>query len=148
MSLPNWTPPLTKLRVYEAVYLLNRSFEAAIQAVDRLERLEFFEDEDLSVLKSRLEHLRAGTNQALIENMAEYEEDEEFRFEQVVHKWENENRDPDDVFFEARNRKQEIRDKIKKLQEGLARQAAKPKPLKRRSVRRKPSRNKSATKKE
>jgi hypothetical protein len=87
MTLPNWTPPLTKLRVYEAVYLLNRSFEATIQAVDRLERLEFFEDEDFSVLKSRLEHIRAGTNRALIENMAEYEGDEDFRFEQVVHEW-------------------------------------------------------------
>ncbi|HJX82850.1 MAG TPA: hypothetical protein VJ723_00755 [Candidatus Angelobacter sp.] len=38
---PNWTQPLTKLRVYEAVYYLNRTFEAAILAVDRLERLEF-----------------------------------------------------------------------------------------------------------
>lgn len=42
MTLPNWAPPQTKLRVYEAVFFLNRSFEAAINAVDRLERLEFF----------------------------------------------------------------------------------------------------------
>ena len=30
--------------------------------------------------------------------------------------------DPDDVFFEARDRKQEIKEKIKELQSGLARQ--------------------------
>ncbi len=147
MTLPNWTPPLTKLRVYEAVYLLNRSFEATIQAVDRLEHLEFFEDEDLSVLKSRLEHLRAGTNQALIENMAEYEGDEEFRFEQVVHEWEKENSDPDDVFFEAQRRREEIRKKMKQLQDGLSRQSFKPKASKQRSAKRKRPRGKSAKKK-
>lgn len=137
MSLPNWTPPLTKLRVYEAVYLLNRSFEATIQAVDRLERLEFFEDEDLSTLKTRLEHIRAGTNQSLIENMAEYEQDEEFRFEQVVHEWQNENSDPDDVFFMARRRKEEIKKKMKQLQDGLNRQRMKSKSSERRSGKRK-----------
>lgn len=141
MTLPNWNPPLTKLRLYEAVYLLNRSFEAAIQAVDRLERLEFFETGDLSVLKSRLEHLRAETNESLLENVAEYEQDESFRFDQIVREWEKERRDPDDVFFEAQNRKQEIREKIKELESGLDRQR-----VKRRSGQRGASRSKSVKK--
>jgi hypothetical protein len=148
MTLPNWTPPLTKLRVYEAFYLLNRSFEATIRAVDRLERLEFFEGEDLSTLKNRLEHIRAETNESLLENVAEYEQDESFRFDQIVHEWEKERRDPDDVFFEARNRKQEIREKIKQLDSGLARQRADRRSSRRRSSKRRQSRRKSVKKKE
>lgn len=120
-TLPNWTPPQTKLRVYEAFYLLNRSFEATIRAVDRLERLEFFLGEDLSSLKSRLEYLSAETNESLLENVAEYEQNESFRFDQIVRDWEKERGDPDDVFFEARDRKREIREKIKELESGLAR---------------------------
>jgi hypothetical protein len=147
MTLPYWTPPLTKLRVYEAFYLLNRSFEATIQAVDRLERLEFFEDQDLSTLKTRLEHIRAGTNQSLIENMAEYEGDEEFRFEQVVHERQKENSDPDDVFFAARARREEIKNKMKRLQDGLNRQRFKSKTAKQRPTRRKRPRSQSAKKK-
>jgi hypothetical protein len=136
MTLPNWTPPLTKLRVYEAVYLLNRSFEATIQAVDRLERLEFFVDEDFSSLKSRLEHIRAETNESLVENVAEYEQNESFRFDQAVHEWEQENRDPDDVFFASQKRKQDIKEKMRELQAGLNRQRAKRKPAKRSSAKR------------
>jgi hypothetical protein len=120
-NLPNWTPPLTKLRVYEAVYLLNRSFQATIQAVDRLERLEFFEGGDLSSLKSRLEYLRADTNQTLGESVADYEQDEAYRFDRVVREIDDEMKDPDDVFFEARNRKQAIKEQMKDLQRGLDR---------------------------
>jgi hypothetical protein len=126
MSLPNWTPPLTKVRLYEAVYLLNRSFEATIHAVDRLERLGFFEGDTLSSLKSRLEYLRADTNQTLGSGVADYEEDEAYRFDQVVRELDNDMKDPDDVFFEARNRKQAIKDQMKELQGGLSRQRSAP----------------------
>ena len=83
MSLPNWTPPLTKLRVYEAVYFLNQSFEAAINAVDRLERLEFFASDYLPALKTQVEYLRADANSRLAEGLQRYEEDEAFRFERI-----------------------------------------------------------------
>jgi len=80
LCTPNWTPPLTKLRVYEAVYYLNRTFEAAILAVDRLERLEFFESESekdwLAILKTRVDYLRASTNSLLVEDLQEYEQAE------------------------------------------------------------------------
>jgi hypothetical protein len=110
MTLPNWTPPQTKLRVYEAVFFLNRSFEAAINAVDRLERLEY---------------LRADANSRLAEDLQEYEEDEAFRLDQINHEREKELADPDDVFFAARNREKEIKEKIKELQGGLERKRPK-----------------------
>ena len=121
MSLPNWTPPLTKLRLYEAVYFLNRSFEAAIDAVDRLERLKFFANDYLPALKTQVEYLRAEANSHLMENLQEYEEDEAYQLDKINHEREKELSDPDDVFFAARNREQEIKEQIKELQSGLAR---------------------------
>jgi hypothetical protein len=59
MDTPIWTPPATKLRFYEALYDLNRSFETTIQVLARLETLKFFRAEYLDALKTRLEHSRA-----------------------------------------------------------------------------------------
>jgi hypothetical protein len=137
MNLPNWTPPQTKLRVYEAVYFLNRSFEAAVNAVDRLERLEFFGNDYLPALKTQVEYLRAEANSHLVENLQEYEEDEAFRLDEINREREKELRDPDDVFFEARDREQEIKEKVKELQGGLERKRPKRKPQKTRKKRKK-----------
>jgi len=125
MSLPNWTPPQTKYRLYEAVFFLNRSFEAAINAVDRLERLEFFAGDYLPALKTQVEYLRANANSHLAEDLQEYEEDEAFRLDRVNHEREKELADPDDVFFAARDREKEIKEKIKELQGGLERKRSK-----------------------
>jgi hypothetical protein len=125
MSLPNWTPPLTKLRVYEAVYFLNRSFEATTNAVDRLERLEFFAGDYLPALKTQVEYLRANANSRLAEDLQEYEENEAFRLDEIKREHEKELADPDDVFFAARDREKEIKEKIKELQGGLARKRPK-----------------------
>ncbi len=125
MSLPNWTPPQTKLRVYEAVYFLNRSFEAAVNAVDRLERLEFFANDYLTALKTQMEYLQAEANSHLVDSLQEYEEDETFRLDEIKREREKEQRDPDDVFFEARDREQEIKEQIKELQRGLERKRPK-----------------------
>ena len=121
MNLPDWTPPQTKLRIYEAVFFLNRTFEAAINAVDRLERLEFFASDYLPRLKTQVEYLRAEANSRLAENIQEYEEDETFRLDEIKREHEKELADPDDVFFAARDREKEIKERIKELQGGLAR---------------------------
>jgi len=125
MTLPNWTPPQTKYRLYEAVFFLNRSFEAAINAVGRLERLEFFAGDYLPALKTQVEYLRANANSRLAEDLQEYEEDEAFRLDRVNHEREKELADPDDVFFAARDREKEIKEKMKELQGGLARKRPK-----------------------
>ena len=48
--------------------------------------------------------------------------------------WEKQWKDPDDVFFEARDRKQEIRERIKELQRGLDLMKPKPKEKSRKSI--------------
>lgn len=137
MSFPNWIPPQTKLRVYEAVFFLNRSFEAAINAVDRLERLEFFASDYLPALKTQVEYLRAHANSRLAEDLQDYEQDEACRLDRINHEREKELADPDDVFFAARDREKEIKEKIKELQSGLERKRPKRKSRKNRKKARK-----------
>ena len=63
------------------------------------------------------------------------EQDEGFRFWQMQKEWDDQLKDPDDVFFAANNRKEEIKEQMKDLQSGLDRM--KPKKRKAKSTRRK-----------
>src|SRR5579864_8142239 len=131
---PIWRPLPTKLRAYEAVYWLNRSFEATLLSFERLERLGMFRLEYLNEFKVRIEHTRAEANEELIDTLHDHEMDDSARFDRMEREWENQRRDPDDVFFHARDRKQQIREQIRELQKGLGRQTLRPK---NRSVRKK-----------
>src|SRR5258707_5183630 len=140
---PNWTPPLTKLRVYEAVYTLNRTFEAAILAVDRLERLEFFQNEWLAILKTRVDYLRSETNSLLVEELQEYEQAEAARLDGITHEWDKARADPNNVFFTARDRREEIKQQIEELQEALTFDHKQPSRPKGRSTKRRPKSRKT-----
>jgi hypothetical protein len=132
-SPPIWRPLPTKLRAYEAVYWLNRSFEATLLSLQRLERLGMFRLEYLNEYKVRIEHTRAEANEELIDTLHEQEMDDSARFDEMQRHWENQRKDPNDVFFHARDRKQEMREQMKELQSGLDR--LKPKQKKKRSLR-------------
>lgn len=124
---PIWRPLPTKLRAYEAVYWLNRSFEATLLSLERLEQLGIFRLEYLNEYKVRVEHTRAEANEELIDTLHEQEMDDSARFDEMQRHWENQRKDPDDVFFHARDRRQEIKEQMKELQKGLERQRSKPK---------------------
>jgi|SRR5215831_7016113 len=121
-TAPIWRPLPTKLRAYEAVYWLNRSFEATLLSLDRLEQLGMFRLEYLNEFKVRIEHTRAEANEELIDTLHDHEMDDSARFDRMEREWENQRKDPDDVFFHARDRKQQIREQIRELQKGLNRQ--------------------------
>ena len=121
-TTPIWRPLPAKLRAYEAIYWLNRSFEAALLSLERIERLGMFRLEYLNEYKVRLEHTRAQANRELIDTLHEHEMDDSARFDRMEREWENQRKDPDDVFFHARDRKQEIKEQIRELQKGLKRQ--------------------------
>ena len=90
-----------------------------------------FRLEYLNEYKIRLEHTRAQANEELIDTLHEYEMDESARFEGMERQWQKQRDDPDDVFFEAWDRKQEIKQQIKELQRGLGRHHPKNKSPKR-----------------
>ncbi len=125
MNGPSWRPQLQKLQIYEGIYNLNRAFHATLLSLEGLENLGFFRSEYLNAFKIELEYTRANANDELMEILHEHELDEAGRFEQMRKEWEKQFEDPDDVFFTARDRKQEIKEQIKGLQKGLDRQKAK-----------------------
>lgn len=122
MSAPLWKSLPNKTRVYESLYALNRGFEITLLSLERLERLGMFRLENLNAFKAALEHTRAEANEELVETLQSYEEEESARFDGMEREWEKQHTDPDDVFFAARDRKQEIKEQIENLKRGLERQ--------------------------
>jgi hypothetical protein len=122
MNAQFWKPLPTKLRLYEALYSLNRGFEATLLSLERLEHLGVFSLENLNAFKVTVEHTRAQANEELVQTLQDYEQEESVRFDRMEREWEDQLKDPDDVFFAARDRKREIREQIKNLQKGLERQ--------------------------
>src|SRR5215471_21361424 len=94
-SPPIWRPSSTKLRAYEAVYWLNRSFQAALLCFERLERLAIFRAEHLNEYKIRMEQTRAEANEELSERLHEVEMEDAARFERMARFYEDRRKDPD-----------------------------------------------------
>ncbi|HEY2168425.1 MAG TPA: hypothetical protein VGJ30_02280 [Candidatus Angelobacter sp.] len=69
-------PLTTKLHLYEALYILNRGFEAVMLALKRLEELGVFQQEGLDAYKVLVEKTRAETNEELTTTLQAYEEDD------------------------------------------------------------------------
>jgi hypothetical protein len=121
MNGPAWRPQLQKLQIYEGIFNLNRAFHATLLSLERLENLGFFRSEYLNACKIELEHTRANANDELIETLREYEQEEGGRFYRMQKEWDDQLKDPDDVFLAAKERKEEIKEQIKTLHGGLDR---------------------------
>ena len=112
MNGPAWRPQVRKLQIYEGILNLNRAFHATLLSLERLENLGFFKSEYLNAFKVELEHTRANANDELMETLREYEQEEGSRFWEMQKQWDDQLKDPDDVFFEAKDRKQEIKERL------------------------------------
>ena len=121
MNGPAWRPQVQKLHIYEGIFNLNRAFHATLLSLERLENLGFFRPEYLNACKVELEHTRANVNDELIETLRDYEQEEGGRFYQMQKEWNDQLKDPDDVFLAAKNRKEEIKQQVKSLQHSLDR---------------------------
>src|SRR5260370_37987366 len=102
MNAPFWRPLPAKLQLYEALYSLNRGFEATLLSLERLEHLGVFRLENLNAFKVPLEHTRAQANEELVQTLQDYEQEESVRSDRMEREWEDQLKDPDDVFFAAR----------------------------------------------
>lgn len=119
---PLWKPLPTKLRAYQCLHALNRGFEITLHRLEQLEEVGLFRLEFLNAYKVMLEHVRAQANEELMSTLRDYEQKESARFDRMEREWERQNSDPDDVFFGVQDRKREIREQIKELQNALKRQ--------------------------
>jgi len=126
-SSPNLKTVPRKLQAYEALYSFNRSIETTLESLENLERLGFLRGEDLNEHKIRIEHARAQANEDLTDRLQDYETEEAVRFDRIELELEKRRQDPNDVFFAANDRKQEIKLQITELQQALERQSPRPK---------------------
>jgi len=122
LPLSNWQFRPTKLHAYEALQTMNRCFEATLLSLERLEHLGLFRQEFLNAYRVTLEYTRAQANDELMQSLQDLEQEDTARFGTMHDELEKQIRDPDDVFFHARERRQEIKEQIRNLQQGLARQ--------------------------
>ncbi|HEY6249325.1 MAG TPA: hypothetical protein VI685_05160 [Candidatus Angelobacter sp.] len=116
------TGPFSKLHAYEALQTLNRCFEATLLSLERLDHLGLFRQEYLNAYRVTVEYTRAQANDELMQSLQDLEQEDTARFERLHDEWDKQNRDPDDVFFHAQERRQEIKEQMKTLQQGLNRQ--------------------------
>ena len=114
-------PLATKIHLYRALYRLNRGFELTLNWLKRLSELGL-DRVDLSEHEVSVELARAELNDELTGLLQGYEQEDEYYWSDRRSEIEKRRVDPDDVFFKANDRKQEIKEKIKELQDGLARQ--------------------------
>jgi hypothetical protein len=77
---------------------------------------------DLSEHEVNVELARAELNDELTGLLQSYEQEDEYYWSDRKSDIDKQRVDPDDVFFKANDRKQEIKEQIKQLQDGLARQ--------------------------
>ena len=122
LPLTNWQFRPTKLHAYEALQTLNRCFEATLLSLERLEHLGLFRQEFLNAYRITVEYTRAQANDELIQSLQNLEQEDAARFERMHDEWDKQNRDPDDVFLHAQERRQEIKEQMRDLQKALNRQ--------------------------
>ena len=114
-------PLATKIHLYRALYRLNRGFDITLTWLKRLSELGM-DRVDLSEHEINVELARAELNDELTGLLQSYEQEDEYYWSDRKSDIDKQSIDPDDVFFKARDRKQEIKQQIKMLQSGLARQ--------------------------
>jgi hypothetical protein len=115
----SWQFRPTKLQAYQALQTMNRCFEATLLSLERLEHLGLFRTKYLNAYRATLEYTRAQANDELMSTLRDFEQRETARLERMQDEWDSQNRDPDDVLLHARERRQEIKEQIRRLQRAL-----------------------------
>src|SRR5437879_3849270 len=108
--------------VFEAIHRLNSRFERILHDFRGLQTFPYFTHDKLTGWQNVLGLVQAETNFALSAAIHQRAETNALYFDRLCARREHELADPDDVFFEAEYRKQELAD-----QEELTKQEAEPK---------------------
>jgi hypothetical protein len=98
-----------KLDVYHALYRLNLSFAAIVRRCRDLQQARVFRPKYLRLFEGFTQELQAEINSELLDTLNEIEMNDWYRFGKVRKAWEKYLKDPDDVFIEAKERREELR---------------------------------------
>ena len=104
-----------KLHVYHALYRLNLSFAAIVRRCGELEQARVFRPKYLKLFRGFAQELQAEMNSEFVAILSEVEDHDWYRFGKVRQAWEKYLKDPDDVFFEVRDRLAQLRRQGKAL---------------------------------
>ena len=103
-----------KLLIYHTLYRLNLSFLNIVTRCRTLQDAGVFTAKATRIFQGYTQELQAEINQELLEMMHEAELADWSRFGKVRQAREKELRDPDDVFIQAQERKEQIAKQRKK----------------------------------
>lgn len=104
-----------KLHAYHALYRLNLSFVAIVRRCGELEQARVFRPKYLKLFQGFAQELQAEMNSEFVAILSDVEDHDSYRFGKVRQAWEKCLKDPDDVFFEVRDRLAQLRRQGKAL---------------------------------
>ena len=96
-----------KLRIYESLFLLNRSMDATIATLRGMQRFPFVDKDSVQCAIAEIEEVRADVNADITEHLADSERFDEGRFWERRREFEKKWRDPDDVYIDVEDREEE-----------------------------------------
>lgn len=97
-----------KLLIYHTLYRLNLSFSNIVKHCRTLQEAGILTAKSTKLLQGYAQELQAEMNQELLETMHTIELDDWGRYGKIRQAEEKRLRDPDDVFIQARERKEQI----------------------------------------
>jgi hypothetical protein len=103
-----------KLHVYHVLYRLNLSFAAIVRRCGDLQQARVFRSKYLRLFQGFAQELQAEINSELLDTLNDLELSDWNRHGKVRQAWEKYLKDPDDVFLEAKQRREQLRRQTKK----------------------------------
>ena len=116
MSTPSELLPVGQF-VFEALTKTNASFEKLIANLETLQHVSFFPSNKLADYANVICRLRSEINLLLVEEVSHREMSNALYYDRLCSKREKELTDPDDVLFDAEQRKKEIEEEQRQREE-------------------------------
>jgi hypothetical protein len=99
----------TKTELYRMLYRVNNGFTSVVEQLRQFEATGMFSGKDFRTFQANAQELQAEINDTILETMQPIEERDTARFERIRMAREKELRDPNDVFLQAEERRQELK---------------------------------------
>ena len=95
--------------IYEYLYQLNRNLHETVEILEHIRKSPGINKKQFHAYQVEIEHLRAEASQHVAESMDQIEAKESAQLWKQKRAYEKSLGDPDDVYFEARDREEERR---------------------------------------
>jgi septal ring factor EnvC (AmiA/AmiB activator) len=116
MSTPSELLPVSQY-VFQSLTKANASFEKLIANLEALQQVSFFPSSKLADYTNVLCRLRSEINLMLVEVLSHREMSNALYYDRLCKERERELKDPDDVLFDAEQRKKQIEEEQKKKEQ-------------------------------